>query len=93
MRIILILLLLTTTCFAGNLKSPPPQEDSSLYDFLLQIKNSDDNILISTTNPDGTTPGKVGDMILYNNSGTYYLEICVDSTNKTWVGVVLTDTP
>ena len=45
-----------------------------------------------TTNPDGTLTGNGGDMILYNNSGAYYLAINTTGA-KIWRSVLLTDTP
>ena len=50
------------------------------------------NLNIVTTNPDGNTIGKIGDIILFNNSGTFYLEINTDNST-TWRGVQLTNTP
>jgi len=50
------------------------------------------NLDIVTTNPDGNTKGDVGDMLLFNNSGTYYFAINTTGA-KIWRSVVLTDTP
>jgi len=58
---------------------------------LWNITNGRYSINTTTTNPDGSLSGNSGDMILYNNSGTYYLEICVGGT--VWVGEQLTNTP
>ena len=59
---------------------------------LWDITNGRYNLNITTTNPDGTEQGDVGDVILLNDSGTFYLEI--NTTGSTvWKGVALTDTP
>jgi len=47
---------------------------------------------IVTSNPDGSLKGNVGGMILFNNSGTYYLAINVTGA-KIWKSILLTDTP
>ena len=59
---------------------------------LWDITNGRYNINIVTTNPDGNTQGDVGDILLYNNSGTYYLAINTTGA-KVWRSVQLTDTP
>jgi len=59
---------------------------------LWEITNGRYTLDIVTTNPDGSATGEVGDMLLFNNSGTYYLEINVDGST-TWRGVALSDTP
>lgn len=56
------------------------------------ITNGRYNIDITEINPDGTDKGDVGDIILLNNSGDYYLEVNVNG-GTTWRGVALTDTP
>ena len=57
-----------------------------------EITNGKYTMNIKTTNPDGSDSGNVGDMVLFNNGGTYYLEVNVDGST-TWRGVLLTDTP
>jgi len=86
------------------LRSPSPQrftdftdksQINQLNDFLetiWNITNGRYNINIVTTNPDGNTKGDVGDILLFNDSGTYYL--CINVTGSTiWRSVALTDTP
>lgn len=58
---------------------------------LWDVTNGRMNLDIVTVNPDGATKGDVGDMLLYNNGGTYYLEICVGGT--VWRGEELSNTP
>ena len=61
------------------------------FERLWDISNGRFSLDIVTSNPDGTLKGDVGDMLLFNNSGTYYLEINVGG--KVWVGEQLSDTP
>lgn len=72
-----------------------PDQISQLNDIITELWNISNgrwNMNIVTVNPDGNTKGDVGDMLLYNSSGTYYLEINTTGA-KIWRGVVLTDTP
>jgi len=46
----------------------------------------------TTTNPDGTRNGYLGEMILFNDSGTYYLCINVNGV-KIWKSTLLQDLP
>ena len=59
---------------------------------LWDVTNGRYNLTTVTTNPDGAKSGKGGDMVLFNNSGTYYLAINTTGA-KIWRSVVLTDTP
>jgi len=59
---------------------------------LWNVTNGRYNLNITTNNPDGSLQGNGGDMVLFNNSGTYYLEINTTGA-KVWRGVVLTNTP
>lgn len=59
---------------------------------LWDVVNGRYSLDIVTVNPDGNTKGDVGDMLLFNNSGTYYLEINTTGA-KVWRGTALTDTP
>lgn len=92
-KILLILLLLTSVCLAGNLRNPPAVKEPGLYDYLNVIRDNFNNLPITETDPDGTTPGKAGDMLLFRNGSTYYLEICVIASENTWQGVKLINTP
>ncbi len=92
-KAIIILLSLGTICFATKIKAPPPQTDAGLYNYLLDLKENLHSIPLTTTNPDGATPGNVGDVLLFDAGGQFFLEICVVASGPTWQGVVLTDTP
>lgn len=59
---------------------------------LWDLTNGRYSINIVTSNPDGSLKGNVGDIILFNNSGTYYLEINTTGA-KVWRGVLLQDLP
>ena len=85
--------------FAYRIQNPPniysEQDFTALNNFLDEIWKVTDgryNLDVVTVNPDGNTKGDTGDMLLYNNSGTFYLEINTNSTTV-WRGVQLTDTP
>ena len=59
---------------------------------LWNITNGKYSLNIVTTNPDGNSNGDTGDMLLFNNSGTYYLAVNTTGA-KVWRSVQLTDTP
>ena len=59
---------------------------------LYDLTNGRFSLNITTTNPDGNRKGDVGEIILFNNSGDYYLAI--NTTGSTvWRSTALTDTP
>lgn len=47
---------------------------------------------VVTSNPDGSLTGNVGEVILFNSSGTYYLAVNTTGA-KIWRSILLTDTP
>lgn len=59
---------------------------------LWDLTNGRYTLNIVTSNPDGSAKGTIGDVVLFNNSGTFYLEINTDGSTQ-WRGVQLTDTP
>ena len=59
---------------------------------LWDITNGRYNLDIVIINPDGNTKGNIGDMLLFNNSGTYYLAINTTGA-KIWRSILLTDIP
>lgn len=67
-------------------------ELNELFKGFWDITNGRYSLDIVTTNPDGVTTGDVGDMLLLNDSGTYYLCINVDG-GTTWRSEALSDTP
>jgi len=65
---------------------------NTILEDLWDITNSRYQMGYVTTNPDGSRNGDIGDFVLFNNNGTYYLAINVDGLT-TWRSVQLTDTP
>ena len=61
------------------------------FERLWDITNGRFNLNYTNVNPDGNVNGELGDMIIFNDSGTYYLEINVGG--KIWRGVLLQDLP
>ena len=83
-------------CNAGQLRNPPVVPDQTIeqINFNNDIHRNWNNLEITTTNPDGSRTGRRGDILLLNDSGTYYLEVCVSSpTGTVWNGSALSDTP
>lgn len=59
---------------------------------LFDLTNGRFSLNIVLTNPDGSLNGNVGEIILFNNSGTFYL--CINTTGaKVWRSILLQDTP
>ena len=102
MRKYIIILLVITGLLCLGFRAPKPpnftkidetniaQLNDVLEDYW-NILNGRYTLNIVTANPDGSSRGNVGDMVLFNNSGTYYLEVNVGGT--VWKGVLLQDTP
>lgn len=99
--VIIGILLSTTVSYAYRFNKPTKLtqfDDSALITLnealeqIWNLSNGRFSLDIVTTNPDGNTKGDIGDMLLFNNSGTYYLEINTTGA-KVWRGVQLTDTP
>lgn len=94
--LIIIFCLITTYVFAGLLPAPPILRDEPLAEqlYFKSIYDNHNNLEIVTINPDGSRTGRRGDIVLFNDSGTYYIEICVSSpTGTVWVGEELSNTP
>jgi hypothetical protein len=80
--------MLSAIAYAGELNVPPPLKDLSVSQqrFYRDIYNNWNNIEVTTTNPNGSRRGEYGDIVFYNNSGTY--KLCVQTTSgggTTWV--------
>ena len=97
----LLILGICATSFAYRTSKPVPiyeinentlVELNSTLEELWDLTNGRYSLDLVTVNPDGATRGDIGDMLLLNDSGTYYLEINVDG-GTTWRGVQLTNTP
>jgi len=76
-----------------NLSDPTQinQLNQTLTD-LWDITNGRYHINIVTSNPDGSLRGIIGEIVLFNNSGTYYLEVNTDG-GTIWRGIALSNTP
>ena len=99
--LLFVILLLGTAynlqyCNAGQLRNPPVVPDQTIeqINFNNDIHSNWQNLEIVTSTPNGSRTGRRGDILLLNNSGTYYLEVCVSSpTGTVWHGIVLSQTP
>ena len=100
--ILVVVLLLSGTSYALRISKPPrftklddpvqiTQLNNTLED-LWNLTNGRFTINIVTTNPDGSLKGDVGDMVLFNNSGSFFLAINTTGA-KIWRSVALSDTP
>ena len=69
-----------------------PEDASMLREEIRNIYELRNRLEVVTTNPDGSRSGIKGDMLLLDDSGTYYLEVNTDS-GTTWRGEALSDTP
>lgn len=89
-----LLLLLTSICYAGKISAPPPlpTTDKNLQFYLKEIESNFHVLSVVTSDPDGSRNGKAGEMIIYNNSGTYYLAVNIDSA-QVWSGIQLSPLP
>lgn len=96
MKILVAILLTVTvlsTAYAGSsvtknwaMPSPPTASDpGSLYDFLLFLYTHFNQVQIVTIAPNGTRRGQAGNVLLYNNSGTW--QVCFETAQPngtTW---------
>ena len=80
MRLIegIIIGLLISICvsgFFGLISAPPPLEDSPvpLQHYLQELYSNYHILEITTTAPDTNRSGKKGQLVIYNNSGTFEL--------------------
>lgn len=93
MKHVWLVLIIVFLC-GYKMPEPPKIEDKDLSEYLKTIYYKINLLETVTVNPDGSRQGRLGQMVLLNNSGTYYLEICVSSPDgTTWRGVALSDTP
>lgn len=75
--------LITYSAWAGQLPSPPrlANEPVDEQKYLAAIHAHHNNLVIKTSNPDGTTNGRLGDIIVYNNSGSF--KFCLNTNGST----------
>lgn len=94
MRILLILLLLTTTVYAAsdnNWTIIGPSKDpnkTSQYNFDNSLYTHFNQLQTVTVDPNGDRTGDIGDLVLYNNGGTYTTMVQTTSpSGTTWQSV------
>ena len=89
MRFILGFLLgFLLACFpidAGTINTPPPLSNTevALQHYLLDIRNNMNKPNVLTTTPDGNRKGLIGQIVSFNDSGTFHLYVNVDGS-KSW---------
>jgi len=81
--ILILVLLFNTQAYGGQISSPPPLKDMpvSLQHYLKQLYNNFYILEVVTTAPNGSKNGNKGQMVIYNNSGTFSL--WVNTTSST----------
>ena len=67
--------------WAGELPTPPPLKDEPVEEqaYLQAIYRHMNNLVVVTSNPDGSRRGRLGDLLAYNNAGSYKLCICTST--------------
>lgn len=79
--------LLAALSEAGNFPPPHPlQNDPEVKNYLSTIQRQNSNVEMTTTNPNGNRRGRLGDLVVFNNSGSYKLCLNIDtgSGGTTW---------
>lgn len=71
--------------------SPPKTEDrKALYNYLNILFNRWNILQLTTTEPNGNLDADIGQLIIYNNAGTYSLAVETTSPHGTvWKGIAL----
>ena len=74
-KILFSLLLFTSFCFAASIPAPPPLPDETPVeqDYFQKIYHSINRLDIVTSAPNGSLKGVKGQLVLYNNAGTFSL--------------------
>ena len=82
------LLLLGGLLWAGELPAPPTLRDEPVDEqaYFQAIYRHHNNLVVVTSNPDGSRQGRLGDLIAYSNGGSYKLCVCTStgSGGTTW---------
>ena len=70
---------------AGELPQPPPLANEPVEElrYLKAIHHQHNNLVVVTSNPNGSRNGRVGDAILYNNGGSWKACYNIDGST-TW---------
>ena len=79
--------LLSTSLAWATHPSPPLIEDKKIYLYLKKIHNELHKLEVTTTNPNGSRRGRLGETIWWNDGGTYRLRVNTDTGQggTTWV--------
>lgn len=69
---------------AGELTEPPPlsPELREVFLYFKELKRESNNHSVVTDNPDGSRPGLLGDIVIYNNSGSFKTCVAIDNVNN-----------
>lgn len=82
--IILGFLLASVTVSAGIIASPPPSDiPVQIQQYLFDVWQNMNRPAVVTSDPNGSRKGKKGDLVLFNNSGTFSLKVNTDGST-TW---------
>lgn len=94
-KINIFLILICVVVFCGyKTREPPKVDDKKIAEYLKILYNKINILEVLTSTPNGVVTGSYGEVVLLNNSGTYYLEICTSSPSGTvWKGAILATTP
>lgn len=73
--------------FAGDLPPPTPRKDRPVPDelYFRRIHKEHNNFTVTTTNPNGNIRGILGNVLVYNNAGSY--KVCINTSSgegTTW---------
>ena len=89
--ILIGLLLSASLAWASHVPSPPPSiKDQHILRYLRKLQKSMHNIEIVTSDPNGSRRGMNGDVIIFNDSGTYRWRVNTSTTPEggtTWSSV------
>lgn len=74
-KILFVVGLLTSLCYAASIPAPPPLPDESAVeqDYFQKIYNNLNRLDVVTSAPNGVLKGDKGQLVLYNNAGTFSL--------------------
>mgnify|MGYP001572085789 CR=1 FL=1 len=85
-RVLLLCVALSQVAWGGELPLPTPRKDRPVADELWMRKVAQEwnSLVVTTTNPNGNIrANQVGDLLIYNNSGSYKLCVCI-TLPTTW---------
>lgn len=81
----LFFVLITVNAYATKISAPPPLPDEPLAEqhYFKEIYDNFHVLEITSTAPNGSRNGKKGQIIIYNNGGTFELHVNTDGST-TW---------